>query len=67
VPTSLLAAMAPSHVLTALGLTPAQAAATLRVGIGRFTSAADIDEAVRLLAHAAATLRQAAPSLIAEA
>jgi cysteine desulfurase len=45
--------IAPSHVLTAMGLTPSEAAATLRVGIGRFTSAADIDAAASLLAAAA--------------
>jgi cysteine desulfurase len=46
------AALAPSHVLTAMGLPAAQAAATLRVGIGRFTSAADIEIAAQLLAAA---------------
>jgi cysteine desulfurase len=64
------AAVAPSHVLTAMGLSPAEAGATLRVGIGRFTSAADIDAAVRILAREA--LRVAAsntlhPTLSAEA
>ncbi len=46
----------PSYVLRALGLDEAAAARTLRVGIGRFTSAADIDTAAALLigAHAAA-------------
>jgi cysteine desulfurase len=44
--------IAPSHVLTALGLTPTEAAATLRLGIGRFTSPADIDDAVQMLASA---------------
>jgi cysteine desulfurase len=44
--------IAPSHVLTAMGLPPAEAAATLRVGIGRFTSPADIDAAASLLADA---------------
>jgi cysteine desulfurase len=52
--------IAPSHVLTALGLNPAQAAATLRIGIGRFTSPADIDTAVNLLSGAYATLRATA-------
>lgn len=32
----------PSPVLTALGLTPEQAARTIRIGIGRYTSTADI-------------------------
>jgi len=44
--------IAPSHVLTAMGLSEAEAAATLRIGIGRFTSAPDIDTAASLLADA---------------
>ena len=46
------AEVAPSHVLTAMGLTREEAARSLRIGIGRFTSAAQIDEAVGLLAAA---------------
>ena len=46
------AAIEPSTVLTAMGLTPAQAARTLRVGLGRFTSAADVDFAVDALSTA---------------
>jgi cysteine desulfurase len=42
----------PSYVLRALGLSAAAAARTLRVGIGRFTSAAEIDCAVAALAAA---------------
>jgi cysteine desulfurase len=42
--------IAPSHVLTALGLTPDEAARSLRIGIGRFTSAAQIEDAVAMLA-----------------
>jgi cysteine desulfurase len=49
--------IAPSHVLTAMGLSPAQAAATLRLGIGRFTSPADIDAAAERLATAWAALQ----------
>jgi cysteine desulfurase len=47
----------PSHVLTAMGLSPAAAARSLRIGIGRFTSPSDIETAAALLiaAHAAAT------------
>jgi cysteine desulfurase len=56
--------VAPSHVLTALGLTAAEAAATLRVGIGRFNSAADIDNAVHMLAGAYASLVHARPQAI---
>jgi cysteine desulfurase len=49
------AAIEPSYVLRALGLSERQAARTLRIGIGRFTSAADIDYAAAALssAHAA--------------
>jgi cysteine desulfurase len=46
------AEIAPSHVLTAMGLSHDQAARTLRLGIGRFTSAAEIDQAADLLADA---------------
>jgi cysteine desulfurase len=42
----------PSYVLTALGLPPDEAARTLRIGIGRFTSAADVDFAAAALAAA---------------
>lgn len=51
----------PSHVLTAMGVSAAEAACSLRLGIGRFTSAADIDAALAMLAGAAAALRGAAP------
>jgi len=46
----------PSYVLRALGIPDDQAARTLRIGIGRFTSLADIDYAASALAaaHAAA-------------
>jgi cysteine desulfurase len=44
------AAIEPSYVLRALGLSDQEAARTLRIGIGRFTSAADIDYAVAALA-----------------
>jgi cysteine desulfurase len=46
----------PSYVLRALGLSDDAAARTLRVGIGRFTSAAEIDDAVALFARAYATV-----------
>ena len=42
----------PSYVLGALGLSDEAASRTLRIGIGRFTSAADIDYAVAALAAA---------------
>jgi cysteine desulfurase len=46
----------PSYVLSALGLPPEAAARSLRIGIGRFTSAADIDFAAAALAAAHAGL-----------
>jgi cysteine desulfurase len=49
----------PSYVLTALGLTPAAAARTLRIGIGRFTSPADVDHAADALAAAHASVKAA--------
>ncbi len=46
------AAVEPSYVLRAMGLSDAEAARTLRIGIGRFTSPADIDYAASALAAA---------------
>jgi cysteine desulfurase len=51
------AAVEPSYVLRAIGLPEAEARATLRIGIGRFTSPADVDRAAACLA---AAWRQAA-------
>jgi cysteine desulfurase len=50
------AAVEPSYVLRALGLSDAEAARTLRIGIGRFTSPADIDYAAAALSAAHAEL-----------
>jgi cysteine desulfurase len=47
----------PSYVLRALGLDPALAAASLRIGIGRFSTATEMDEAATTLAEAALRLR----------
>jgi cysteine desulfurase len=46
------AAIEPSYVLRALGLSDEAASRTLRIGIGRFTSPADIDYAAAALAAA---------------
>ncbi len=46
------AAVEPSYVLRALGMPDAEARATLRVGLGRFTSPADADQGAALLAAA---------------
>jgi cysteine desulfurase len=53
------AELEPSTVLTALGLAPAVAARTLRIGIGRFTTAADVDHAADALAAAHASAQAA--------
>ena len=47
------AAVEPSYVLRAMGLDDAAAGRTLRIGLGRFTSAAQVDFAARRLAEAA--------------
>ena len=50
----------PSYVLRAMGLSDDEAARTLRLGLGRFTSAADVDFAAGALS--AAHERAAAPA-----
>jgi cysteine desulfurase len=55
------ASVEPSYVLRALGLSDARANASIRLGLGRFTTAADIDYAVDAIAAAAARLRQGKP------
>ena len=41
----------PSHVLTALGLPPARIAASLRIGLGRFTTEAEVEYAAQRIAE----------------
>jgi cysteine desulfurase len=50
------AAIAPSYVLRALGLSDALANASVRIGLGRFTTSADVDFAADALAAAATRL-----------
>jgi cysteine desulfurase len=52
------AAVEPSYVLRALGLSDREAAQTLRIGIGRFTSPADIEYAAAALSAAHAALKR---------
>jgi cysteine desulfurase len=47
----------PSHVLLALGLDEDQARASLRCGLSRFTTAAEIDVAAARIAAGVAALR----------
>jgi cysteine desulfurase len=55
-------AVEPSHVLTAIGLTADQARASLRFSLGRRTTAADIDFALRTIPAAVAQLRELSPT-----
>ncbi|MEM7796699.1 MAG: cysteine desulfurase family protein, partial [Cyanobacteria bacterium P01_C01_bin.118] len=51
------ASTAPSHVLKALGRTDQQAYASLRFGLGRFTTKQDIDRAAQAVVETVQTLR----------
>jgi cysteine desulfurase len=51
------ATVEPSYVLRALGLPEALANASIRLGLGRFTTTAEVDFAVDALAAAAIRLR----------
>lgn len=51
-------AIEPSHVLTAMGLTRAQARASLRLSLGWASTDADIDLALKVLPDAVARLRE---------
>ena len=59
-------AVGPSHVLTAIGLSPAEARRSLRIGMGRFTSDQDVEAAAALLATAAQPLAGMAARSAAE-
>jgi cysteine desulfurase len=48
----------PSHVLTALGVNKEQALASLRFGIGRATTAAEVDAAAAAVAAVVGRLRR---------
>ena len=50
----------PSYVLDALGVDAAMARASIRIGIGRFTTSAEIDHAVSSFAEKVEKLRRAA-------
>ncbi|MCA1748380.1 MAG: aminotransferase class V-fold PLP-dependent enzyme, partial [Sphingomonadales bacterium] len=43
----------PSHVLSALGLTKAEARSSIRLGFGRYTSVEDLDRSIGLILEAA--------------
>ncbi len=48
----------PSHVLTAMGLSPEEARRTIRFGLGRFTTREEVAHAVEVLAGLARDLRR---------
>jgi cysteine desulfurase len=52
----------PSHVLTAMGLTPARARASIRFSLSRLTTAEEIDYALALIPAAVARLRDLSPT-----
>ena len=55
-------AVEPSHVLTAIGLPPEDARASLRFSLGRHTTEADIDFALRVVPAAVEQLRELSPT-----
>jgi len=55
-------AVQPSHVLTAIGLPPEEARASLRFSLGRHTTSADIDFALNVVPAAVAQLRELSPT-----
>src|SRR5467141_2795546 len=55
-------AVEPSHVLTAIGLPPEEARASLRFSLGRHTTSADIDFALTVVPAAVAQHRELSPA-----
>jgi cysteine desulfurase len=55
-------AVEPSHVLTAIGLAPEDARASLRFSLGRHTTDAEIDFALQLIPQSVAHLRNLSPT-----
>ena len=52
----------PSHVLTAMGLTPARARASIRFSLSKLTTEEEVDEALTLIPTAVARLRTLSPT-----
>jgi cysteine desulfurase len=52
----------PSHVLTAMGLSPARARASIRFSLSRLTTQDEIDEALKIIPTAVARLRELSPA-----
>jgi cysteine desulfurase len=60
-------AVEPSHVLTAIGLPPEEARASLRFSLGRHTTEKEIEFALQIVPAAAAQLRELSPTYRKEA
>jgi len=60
-------AVEPSHVLTAIGLSPEDARASLRFSLGRHTTPAEIDFALQIVPAAVEQLRELSPNYRKEA
>jgi cysteine desulfurase len=54
-------AIEPSHVLTAMGMGPDRARASLRFSLGKQTTAEDVDFAIQLVPASVARLRELSP------
>ncbi|HXC95610.1 MAG TPA: cysteine desulfurase family protein [Edaphobacter sp.] len=52
----------PSHVLTAMGLSPARARASIRFSLSRLTTQEEIDETLKIIPTAVARLRELSPA-----
>jgi cysteine desulfurase len=59
-------AVEPSHVLKAIGLSDSDARSTVRFSLGRFTTDAEIDEAIRVLPGIVERLRALSPHSVSE-
>lgn len=59
-------AVEPSHVLTAIGLSDDEARSSLRLSLGRPTTGAEIDEAIRVIPGVVARLRALSPHAVTE-
>ncbi|HEX7007731.1 MAG TPA: IscS subfamily cysteine desulfurase [Alphaproteobacteria bacterium] len=57
------ASVEPSYVLRAMGVPDALANASVRIGLGRFTTEADIDHAIARIAEVVEDLRRAGPAM----
>jgi cysteine desulfurase len=60
-------AVEPSHVLTAIGLPASEARASIRLSLGRHTTAAEIDAVLEIVPTAVAQLRELSPTYKKEA